>query len=137
MSDQNNQPSTAQLLELVNVQMASEAFMGLKNTIVNTASADDEKIILDVDMLKSGNEHSTKFTSVTASQFVQNWEVKAHQANTTTGFSGTLFEAKQDIAGTDIKKGDQVISFRSTEFIEDTLHDNRATNTSKTIQLAI
>ena len=53
----------------------------------------------------------------------------AHQGNTGTGFSGTLFKAKVAIPEAGIVEGQYVISFRSTEFIEDSIHDNRATNT--------
>ena len=43
--------------------------------------------------------------------------------------SGSLFRAKKDIPGTDIKRGDLTISFRSTEFVDDATRDSQATNT--------
>jgi hypothetical protein len=42
------------------------------------------------------------------------------RANTPTGFSGTLFKSN--------KTGELVMSFRSTEFIDDAARDNQATN---------
>ncbi|AMM23268.1 calcium-binding protein [Variovorax sp. PAMC 28711] len=43
-----------------------------------------------------------------------------HKSNTSTGFSGTLFRNSQT--------GEMVISFRSTEFADDAVRDNQATN---------
>ena len=90
--------------------------------------------------LTTGNERTSRFTKTQAEEFAQKWEIVSHIANTGTGFSGTLFRArKSDVAGkedlktgvpkTGIKEGDLVISFRSTEFIDDSAHDNQATNT--------
>ena len=119
----------AQYLEFCNLQVASEAFLVDKNDLPNTilsASLVDQNLI---NKLVQGNEHSSKFTDVQAADFASKWEVVAHKGNTNTGFSGTLFKAKVTIPGTGIVEGQYVISFRSTEFIEDSIHDNRATNT--------
>ncbi|MBR6026718.1 MAG: hypothetical protein IK065_03875, partial [Neisseriaceae bacterium] len=56
-----------------------------------------------------------------AEQFKQDWQVVQHMNNTSTGFSGTLFK--------NTKNNELVISFRSTEFVEDQLRDSVATNT--------
>ena len=40
-----------------------------------------------------------------------------------------MFKAKRDIPGTTIKAGEKVMSLRSTEFIDDAVRDNEATNT--------
>ena len=84
--------------------------------------------------LTTGNERTSRFTKTQAEEFAQKWEIVSHIANTGTGFSGTLFRArKTDEEGkadpeTGIKEGDLVISFRSTEFIDDSARDNQATN---------
>ena len=79
--------------------------------------------------LQAGNDHNSKFTEVDAEEFDKNWEMVAHIANTTTGFSGSLFRAKKDIPDAGIQKGDLTISFRSTEFVDDAARDSQATNT--------
>jgi hypothetical protein len=54
-------------------------------------------------------------------KFLKHWEVLAQKANIGTGFSGTLFKNKET--------NELVMSFRSTEFIDDSARDNQATNT--------
>ena len=49
------------------------------------------------------------------------------RANTTTGFSGTLFRARNTVEALGIRKDELVISMRSTEFIDDAVRDD-ATN---------
>ncbi|SOE06402.1 Ca2+-binding protein, RTX toxin-related [Variovorax sp. YR752] len=51
-----------------------------------------------------------------------------HISNTTTGFSGTLFRALRDDPERGIVAGELVMSFRSTEFVDDAVRDNQATN---------
>ncbi len=130
------QPTVAQYLEFANLQMAAEAFYGLKNTVPDWQVGRDKHLAfsnlldqLGTGTLTVGNEHASKFPSTLAKEFAENWEMVAHIANTGSGFSGSLFRAKEDIPGTDIKEGDLTLSFRSTEFIEDAVRDNRATNT--------
>lgn len=90
-------------------------------------------------MLTDGNLHSSRMTSATdlgvplnetqAKRFMDAWDVVSYQANTATGFSATLFKCKainETSAGMSI--GQYVVSFRSTEFIEDHVRDNLATN---------
>jgi pimeloyl-ACP methyl ester carboxylesterase len=84
------------------------------------------------DLLR-GNTRSSRFTEVQAAEFVQIWQVVEHKSNTTTGFSGTLFEVRQDaptalLTQYGLSKGEQVLSFRSTEFADDAARDNQATN---------
>ena len=45
--------------------------------------------------------------------------VVKHKSNTITGFSGTLFK--------NVKTGELILSFRSTEFVDDSLRDSKAT----------
>lgn len=62
----------------------------------------------------------SRFTKIGAIDFLENWEILNQKNNTKAGFSGTLFKNK--------KTGELVISFRSTEFIDDAARDNQATN---------
>lgn len=67
-----------------------------------------------------GNGRASKFTESQATDFAAKYTVVAHQANTATGFSGTLFK--------NVSTGEFTLSFRSTEFIDDAGRDNQATN---------
>ena len=99
-------------LKYANLQMAAEASL-LTGVLAGTVQLKDA--------LTGGNDRSSKFTDALADQFIADgWEVVAHQANTPTGFSGSLFGNKNT--------GELVLSFRSTEFIDDAVRDNQATN---------
>lgn len=106
-------------LKYVNVQMAAEA----------TGLATDISGQTYVDALTSGNNRSSKFTETQARDFSDNWTVVNHKANSDTGFSGTLFKytGETDTAK-GLTNGELVLSFRSTEFIDDAARDNQATN---------
>jgi Ca2+-binding RTX toxin-like protein len=104
------------LLKYANVQMAAEARLDL---FLNQASEA---------ALKFGNDRSSRFTTVQAAEFATDWKVVEHKSNTSTGFSGTLFECLTDDAARGLKKGELVLSFRSTEFADDSVRDNQATN---------
>ena len=102
--------SVSTYLKFANLQMAAEADLpvGFTGSIPKA-------------LLTEGNHRSSKFTNVLADQFIADgWVVEIHQANTSTGFSGTLFRNQQT--------GELVLSFRSTEFIDDAARDNQATN---------
>jgi hypothetical protein len=73
-----------------------------------------------IEALKFGNNRASKFPDKLSEQFAEQWKVVAHEANTSTGFSGTLFQNRQT--------GELVMSLRSTEFIDDAVRDNEATN---------
>jgi len=112
-------------LKYAHLQIAAEALYGMgsaavgeKNTFPNIA----------LDVLTQGNGRSSKFTPTDAAWFTDTWEVIAHQSNTRTGFSGTLFKAKKDDPERAIQAGELVLSFRSTEFADDAARDNQATN---------
>ncbi|WP_153712452.1 calcium-binding protein [Eikenella corrodens] len=134
---QNTNTNPATILEFARLQLAAEVLYDLKNAIPNwEITVDNPNIgnlsfdnLITKKRLQSGNDHNSKFTEADAEEFDKNWEMVAHIANTTTGFSGSLFRAKKDISGTDIKKGDLTISFRSTEFVDDATRDSQATNT--------
>jgi Ca2+-binding RTX toxin-like protein len=116
-------PTLADYLKYANLQMASEALFDFNATPTGTvltpgALAGNERNT--VGNLTTGNLHSSKFTAAEAEKFAQEWKVVEHISNTTTGFSGTLFEK--------VGTGELVLSFRSTEFLDDAARDNTATN---------
>ena len=107
-------PTIADTLKYANLQMAAEAFIRDPVTYVLSGSGTDL-----IDALKSGNNHASRFTETQAEAFadpVTGWTVLDQCINTPSGFSCTLFKNNQ----TD----ECVISFRSTEFIDDAVNDN-------------
>jgi Ca2+-binding RTX toxin-like protein len=121
-------PTIAEMLKYANLQMAAEALYTFKaKTDPNQAPGDlltstgHFNLALTADILTTGNEHATRFAPTEAAAFAAQWEVVDHISNTTTGFSGTLFKDKVT--------GELVMSFRSTEFIDDVARDCVATNT--------
>ena len=133
--------SSSELLIYANLQIAAETLYGLlekpagdPNILMNNNDISDINAELFKEnsyegLLTQGNNHTSIFSQTQAEQFAQDWQVVQHMNNTKTGFSGTLFKATHDIENTNIKDGDLVISFRSTEFVEDNVRDNIATNT--------
>src|SRR5689334_18512095 len=96
----------SEYLKYSKLQLAAESF--LRNEITGELMATQADI---VNALLAGNGHSSRFTNAEAKAFVASgWTVLDQCANTGTGFSGTLFQ--------NIKTGELVISFRSTEFID-------------------
>jgi len=134
--NQNKQPSVAELLEMSRTQIVAEAFLLDEDKNPKYLHPNKEEneytfkeVPLKEEILKDGNNHTSILTAPQIKEFMENWEVVAYLPNTTTGFSGTLFQAKRDIPGTTIKAGEKVMSLRSTEFIDDAVRDNEATNT--------
>jgi Ca2+-binding RTX toxin-like protein len=124
-------PTIAEYLKFANLQMAAEALFGFNATPPGTILTPGDKLDNPLEMpierftriLTDGNLHASKFTSTEAEKFVdpaKGWKVVEHISNTTTGFSGTLFKNN----ATD----ELVLSFRSTEFLDDHARDNTATN---------
>jgi ELWxxDGT repeat protein len=101
-------PSIQQLLRYANIQMASEALLDRFDDQVS-----DRALVL-------GNERASKFPPSLAAEFARRYTVVRHQKNTSTGFSGTLFW--------DQESNEYILSFRSTEFLDDAARDNQATN---------
>ncbi|MBP5789608.1 MAG: hypothetical protein J6W29_05175, partial [Neisseriaceae bacterium] len=134
-----NQFSATELQTYANVQIAAETLYGLLNGHLGDTTNIDQTNFLtgthwgqtSIELLREGNKHSSLFSETQAKEFVENWEIVSHLPNTATGFSGTLFRVKAEngIPNTTLKQGDLVISFRSTEFVEDQLRDSIATNT--------
>ena len=108
--------SVSMYLKYSNVQMAAEALLD---------RPDPEGL---VGQLKFGNNRSSKFTDVGATQFAKDWTVVEHESDTASGFSGTLFKCLTTDAARGLTAGELVMSFRSTEFIDDAARDNQATN---------
>ena len=134
--NQSKLPSVAELLEMSRTQIVAEAFLKGENKkpeFLHPKNGDYtfRKTDLKDTILRDGNNHTSKLTEPQIKEFMENWEVVAYLPNTTTGFSGTLFKAKRDIPGTTIKAGEKVMSLRSTEFIDDAVRDNEATNTKE------
>ncbi len=110
-------PTITELLKFANLQIAAEAFLVDQSGTLITDSAALKKALTD------GNRHASRFTTQLADEFLdpdKGWAIVAQRPNTLTGFSGTLFKSKET--------GELVISFRSTEFIDDAVRDNLATN---------
>ena len=127
MENIQNTPFTAsKLLAYANLQIAAEALYGkLKDPAGNPSDliANGEITGKIETHLTDGNKHSSKFTTTQAAEFVKDWTILSHLPSTSTGFSGTLFK--------NIHTGELVLSFRSTEFIEDQVRDSVVTNTSE------
>lgn len=123
-------------LKYANLQMAAEALFQFHSqqpnaTLVPGATASYSSI--NPGYLTTGNNRASKFTETQAAEFVQVWEVVEHKSNTSTGFSGTLFKARDGappelLAKYGVKAGELVMSFRSTEFADDAVRDTQATN---------
>ncbi|MBL8422569.1 MAG: hypothetical protein JNK06_03535, partial [Candidatus Accumulibacter phosphatis] len=115
-------PTISETLRYANLQMAAEALyrFDANETPLQAPAEKRNDIPLTVENLTTGNRHASKFPQLEAEKFATRWTVVEHLSNTTTGFSGTLFKEK----GTD----KLVLSFRSTEFVDDAARDNQATN---------
>lgn len=116
-------------LKYANLQMAAEALYRIpieSSSAIGSTPASYTG--LTVEALTDGNKHASKFPQALAADFVTKYQIIAHQPNTSTGFSGTLFRAIKDDPATNTHVGDLVMSFRSTEFIDDALRDSTGTN---------
>ena len=98
-----------------NLQLAAEAF--LRDEATGVLRDTDEELVR---ALERGNDHASAFPRPLAQTFADNWRALDQRANTRTGFSGTLFR--------NTETDELVLSFRSTEFIDDAARDNQATN---------
>ena len=116
-------PTVAEYLKYANLQMAAEALYGFDANV--TPGQAPKRIyagaLVQSDLL-TGNRHASKFTptEVELSKLTTDWVVVEHVSNTETGFSGTLFQKEST--------NEFVLSFRSTEFLDDAARDNEATN---------
>ena len=108
------------------LQIASEAFLGRDREASAATPGGTYAVAFDGPTLELGNLHSSKMTTQQAIDFAENWRIVSHQPNTATGFSATLFEYFG--SGPQPTASKYVVSFRSTEFIEDAARDNQATN---------
>jgi hypothetical protein len=123
----------ANTIKYADLQLAAEAFFIGKTLgagLVRNAEINGGSEIDKADLIR-GNTRTSLFTTESAAQFAADWEIVEHIANTGTGFSGTLFKARNTDAARGITAGELVLSFRSTEFLDDAARDNQATNTMK------
>jgi RTX calcium-binding nonapeptide repeat (4 copies) len=112
-----------QYLKYSNIQMAAEAF--IRNPKTDLLSGEGDALAR---ALIDGNKHNSVFTKSQAENFAAHWVALDQLANTTTGFSGSVFKCIKDDPATGAKAGELVLSLRSTEFIDDAARDNQATN---------
>jgi len=117
-------PTIADYMKCADLQMAAEALYGFNAKLNAAALVPGDGIFkpqaIDSKWLTDGNLHASKFTTTDAQKFAGEWLVVDHISNTTTGFSGTLFENNFT--------HERVMSIRSTEFLDDAARDNQATN---------
>ena len=128
-----NQIST--LLKFVNLQMAAEAIFDFDPQPEPNAVEPQRPGATIVDRsitpaeLRVGNKRSSRFPTPLAEEFSRQFKIVEHISNTETGFSGTLFRYEGlDDESTGLKKNDKILSFRSTEFVDDAVRENQATN---------
>jgi hypothetical protein len=121
------------LLEYSKLQIiVAESMFGLSHTAAPGVMVSPVSGAFDPAWLTEGNHHSSRLTTTQASEFAKSWALVEHISNTKTGFGGTLFRYKgPDDPSLNLKTNQLVISFRSTEFIEDAVRDNQATNTAE------
>lgn len=100
-------PNIKEYLSYARLQMAAEAFLPSGSNDIAVELGD-------------GNFHASKFVRSDAVKFNAEWKVVNQRENTSTGFSGTLFRNNDS--------GEYRICLRSTEFIDDSARDNKATN---------
>ena len=130
-SDSNSTPQVLQTYALL--QIASEALFNVEPGVAATApgvgALQNIGFGTDGSVLTRGNDHSSRMTTEQAKQFAQEWTVVSHQPNTATGFSATLFKyTGTSDSDRGLTNGQYVVSFRSTEFIDDQARDSKATN---------
>ena len=132
-------PTISDYLKYANLQMAAEALYDSDATVSATSLVPGQLYSGSIDqvVLTNGNRHSSKFTTTEADKFANEWTVIEHISNTRTGFSGTLFQAVKDDPAQGIVKGQFVLSFRSTEFLDDAARDNTATKKNETKGVSI
>jgi len=107
-------PSVLDSLKFASLQLAAEAFL-----LDDNLKPIGNKTAL-IGALVDGNLHASRFSRADAERFASEWEVLNQTDSTPTGFSATLFKR--------LGSEEFVISFRSTEFIDDAVRDTLATN---------
>jgi Ca2+-binding RTX toxin-like protein len=123
--------NVAKYLKFANVQMAAESLFVPPRTPITSIAVGQTMgpgSMTEASLGFGNNDRASKFPPTLAADFVNYWDVVEHKANTSTGFSGTLFKAKANNAALGIQKDELVLSFRSTEFVDDAMRDSKATN---------
>lgn len=119
-----SQPTISSFLKYAELQLAAEAFITDEKTDVLYGAN-----LPLINALTIGNFRNSKFSEMQAVRFSEHWEALDQKKNSGSGFSGTLFRCTLDDPSTGAKKGEFVISLRSTEFIDDAVRDSISTNT--------
>jgi len=110
-----------ELLTYSHLQIAAEAFLDEFDTSTRAGV---------LAALTIGNERASRLPLVLAEEFADTFEVIAHQPNTSSGFSATLFRSKVTDPARGLVAGEYTISIRSTEFVDDAIRDSTGANTS-------
>jgi Ca2+-binding RTX toxin-like protein len=126
----------SRLLEFINMQMGAEAFLSQSSD--DTPNRPPEQQVEQ--RLVQGNTHISKFTPVQAGAFVRDYEVLTQYRNDPllaggAGFSATLFRCRVSDHARGLVEGELTLSIRSTEFRDDAVRDNKATNELEIKQL--
>ncbi|MEO8384986.1 MAG: hypothetical protein ABI583_07085 [Betaproteobacteria bacterium] len=96
--------TTAKFFDMT--QLAEASYTRFRDVAVTSTIATEEDLIDKVN--RSGN-----FSAAQAADFVKNWRLVAHQANTGSGFSGSVFERLNPKTGA--ATGQYTFAFRGTE----------------------
>lgn len=122
------QTSPLHVIDYARAQLAAEAFLARTE---NSGALPDSEAELER-FLAAGNTHASRFSASEARNFLSRFEVLAQVRNDPllgggAGFSGTLVRRRDT--------GELILSFRSTEFIDDAVRDSKATNDLELRQL--
>ena len=120
--------SAKQLYDFSLQQIASESFLNIAST--NNYAGPDLARALRLGSNNPANTDNlptnprlpgkTRMTDQQIADFTANNEIIAHQANTASGFSGTLFQrVTRNASGVVTSRGAFTLSFRSTEFADE------------------
>ena len=120
--------TAAQIYDLSLQQIAAESFLDISAS-TNYAGPDLKRALRLGSNNPSNPDNSptaerldgkTRMTEAQITDFTANYVIVAHQANTASGFSGTLMQkVTRDAGGNITSRGDYTLSFRSTEFADD------------------
>ena len=122
--------SASQIYTLSLQQIAAESFLdyaqqsGFQGTQLETALRLGSNNVAVAEYAANPGQEvlpgKTRMTDQQIADFTANNEIIAHQANTASGFSGTLFQrVTRNASGVVTSRGAFTLSFRSTEFADE------------------
>lgn len=124
----------------MNISIAEQyIFVALQMAVEATLAGPDGVEVLNqalIMALTTGNSHSSGFTESEAKNFTVLRRFVAQSEESDIEFCGTLFECIQADPTTGAEVGERVMSFRSTEFVDDAVRktcrkfDGRRSNSS-------